>query len=226
MTRSNTWKKYKKFGCQFLLFLLIAISISLGIYCFLYDNSSNKDGPIVLITAISVVTIIIGYYLNAENDREAKRTDIRIQYLSEAYKGIALASNRGSEANEFLTALEEAAAIIQLYGEEDEIKVIRETILILDGKNAQFMSEYRTSGSAAPFSEGVDNVINLLKNRLRELLSLAPYSGRVKQWRGNSRIPFPLPATSNRTCATNASGFRLDHHAFAFGTSAMNSAIA
>ncbi|RZI45594.1 hypothetical protein [Candidatus Finniella inopinata] len=46
--------------------------------------------------------------------------------------------------------------------------------------------------------------------------------GRVKQWRG---IPFPLPATSNRTCAINASGFRSEPHAFAFGTSAMTQAI-
>jgi hypothetical protein len=55
--------------------------------------------------------------------------------------------------------------------------------------------------------------------------------GRVKQWRGNksrwspSIVPFPLPATSNRTCAINASGFRTKHHAFAFGTSAMTRAI-
>lgn len=64
------------------------------------------------------------------------------------------------------------------------------------------------------------------QNYIIEWKNSAPWKGRVKQWRGNSKVPFPLPATSNRTCATNASGFRLDHHAFAFGTSAMTSAIA
>jgi len=168
MTPSSICKKYKKPVFLLILILLILASLSLGIYSF-YEDKKVGD----LITAISVFAVIIGYYLNAEHDREAKRIDIKIQYLSEAYKGIALASNRGWEANEFLTALEKAAAIIQLYGEEEEIRIIREIILILDGKNEQFKSEN------TPYREDVDNVINLLKNRLRELLSLAPYHYNV-----------------------------------------------
>ena len=78
-----------------------------------------------------------------------------------------------------------------------------------------------------------DIVREYVKDSKIKLIPLPAYSpGRVKQWRGNksrwfpSIIPFPLPAASNRTCATNASGFRSKYHAFALGTSVIFSAIA
>ena len=44
--------------------------------------------------------------------------------------------------------------------------------------------------------------------------------GRVEMWRGKLP-PVSTPRSSNRTCATNASGFRTKYHAFALGTSAI-----
>jgi transposase len=67
--------------------------------------------------------------------------------------------------------------------------------------------------------------------------------GRVENWRVGLRILVKYlrafawcshsillsyvssPRSSNRTCATNASGFRIKYHAFALGTSAITSAI-
>jgi len=51
------------------------------------------------------------------------------------------------------------------------------------------------------------------------------YLGRVGNWRAHPYNHVSSPRSSNRTCATNASGFRTKHHAFALGTSAITSAI-
>ncbi len=55
--------------------------------------------------------------------------------------------------------------------------------------------------------------------------------GRVENWRANQIATYLLsacvssPRSSNRTCATNASGFRTKCHTFALGTSAFACAI-
>ena len=49
--------------------------------------------------------------------------------------------------------------------------------------------------------------------------------GRVENWRAHQSGHVSSPRSSNRTCATNASGFRSKYHTFALGTSAMTCAI-
>lgn len=49
--------------------------------------------------------------------------------------------------------------------------------------------------------------------------------GRVENWRAHLYNHVSSPRSSNRTCATNASGFRSKYHAFALDTSAIVCAI-
>ena len=49
--------------------------------------------------------------------------------------------------------------------------------------------------------------------------------GRVGNWRAHLYNHVSSPRSSNRTCATNASGFRSKYHAFALDTSAIVCAI-
>jgi transposase len=49
--------------------------------------------------------------------------------------------------------------------------------------------------------------------------------GRVGNWRAYHSDRVSSPRSSNRTCATNASGFRTKYHAFALGTSAITVAM-
>lgn len=49
--------------------------------------------------------------------------------------------------------------------------------------------------------------------------------GRVGNWRAYLNDRVSSPRSSNRTCATNASGFRTKYHAFALGTSAITAAM-
>ena len=51
------------------------------------------------------------------------------------------------------------------------------------------------------------------------------YLGRVGNWRAHLYNHVSSPRSSNRTCATNASGFRSKYHAFALDTSAIVCAI-
>jgi putative transposase len=51
------------------------------------------------------------------------------------------------------------------------------------------------------------------------------WMGRVENWRAHHYSHVSSPRSSNRTCATNASGFRSKYHAFALDTSAMVCAI-
>ena len=50
--------------------------------------------------------------------------------------------------------------------------------------------------------------------------------GRVENWRAHLHNHVSSPRSSNRTCATNASGFRSKYHAFALDTSAIVCGIA
>ena len=127
----------------------------------LIDPITNLSMLITVIPTIIIASIT--WRLEKEREHEKKRRDIRLEYLINAYKQIALGVYRIPTTSKFCPdvlkeknaemqkGIEEAIAIIQLYGSEEEIELLHKAI-----SNDQDLSD----------------VLNELRNRLRTELKL------------------------------------------------------
>ncbi len=139
--------KYRKEAfviLSFCLFLIIASKFG-----WLKDRELNA----IAITVSGSIAIWT-WNKGRENEQELKRRDIRLGYLINVYRQIAMGVARDPENEknfELQKNLEEAIAMIQLYGTKEEIDKLH---LIL-GQNAPF-----------------DPLLKSLRNRLRKELNL------------------------------------------------------
>ena len=121
---------------------------------------------------ISAVVIIVGWIvahrLNVRRDTLAKRRDLRVQYLLDAYRRLEDAANRPIDAlPEAKRAFESAVSDIQLLGTRAQIDAL-----------LAYLNQHIREGGA-----NIDPVLKLLRDDLREELSLEKDVAAVHQFR-------------------------------------------
>lgn len=85
----------------------------------------NLDFPLLLTLAVAILGWYAVHAFAMYRDRAAKRRDLRIQYLIEAYRRLELASSRPLK-KETAQALESALADIQLFGSTKQVTLASE----------------------------------------------------------------------------------------------------
>lgn len=113
-------------------------------------------------TLVAVASWFIGSWLSVRRDRATKRRDLRVQYLIEAYRRLASATNR-TELDAHLADLDSAMVDIQLFGSAEQIAA------------AQAFGRYLADHRVADLSE----LLSSIRNDLRQELRLVPVSGPV-----------------------------------------------
>jgi len=102
----------------------------------------------------------IGYWTSLRRDRAAKKRDLRIEYLIEAYRHLEGASNRIHPSSENEKALESAIADIQLFGSKEQVALATE-----------FARDFATHRGAS-----LDDLLESLRSDLRKELDLGAVS--------------------------------------------------
>lgn len=127
--------------------------------------------PNMLSILIPAIVIIFGWVvaheLNVRRDTIAKRRDLRLQYLVEAYRKLEDTAGRGNGSPESKRAFESVVADIQLLGTRAQIDAL---LLFL----TQFAQN--TGGN-------IDPVLKLLRDDLRKELHLELDVAVVHQFR-------------------------------------------
>lgn len=126
-----------------------------------------------IITAIiSAAVIIVGWAvvhrLTVRRDTLAKRRDLRVQYLLDAYRRLEDAANRPLDSlPEAKRAFESAVADIQLLGTSEQIDAL-----------LKYLNQFTKEGGG-----NVDPVLKLLRDDLRKELSLEKDVAQIHQFR-------------------------------------------
>jgi hypothetical protein len=111
----------------------------------------------MVIAAIALLLGPLGWYIayrtTVRRDQLAKKRDLRIQYLIDAYRRLESAANR---TNAQTQELESAVADIQLFGSAEQITLVR-----------KFAEEF-----AAERSAGLEDLLESLRADLRKELDL------------------------------------------------------
>jgi hypothetical protein len=72
-------------------------------------------------TAVAIVSWFMGSWLSVRRDRANKRRDLRVQYLIEAYRRLAIATERKDINADYFADLDSAIVDVQLFGGADQI---------------------------------------------------------------------------------------------------------
>jgi hypothetical protein len=123
-----------------------------------------KSHPLVTLlipTAVAVASWFIGSWLSVRRDRANKRRDLRVQYLIEAYRRLATATEREETGAAYFADLDSALVDVQLFGSADQIAAAQ--------KFAKQLADHR----AAQLSE----LLASLRDDLREELKLESVEG-------------------------------------------------
>jgi hypothetical protein len=138
---------------------------------------------------IGIFAVVVGVFswfvsnkLSSKRDFANKQSEIRLNYLIEAYDAIAMSSQR-PPAVEYDKMIEAAIAKIQLFGTTDQIALVH-----------QFVDNYGASGVSGNRPQAsVDDLLFSLRNQLRAELRLAPVGSHIKWIRIRGA---PLPTNS------------------------------
>jgi hypothetical protein len=112
-------------------------------------------------TLVAVASWFVGSWLSVRRDRANKRRDLRVQYLIEAYRRLATATERKETNAEYFAELDSALVDVQLFGSTEQIAAAQ--------KFARQLAEHR----AAQLSE----LLASLRDDLREELKLQRVEG-------------------------------------------------
>jgi len=113
-------------------------------------------------TAVAIVSWFVGSWLSVRRDRANKRRDLRVQYLIEAYRRLAIGSNRTPPSSSHLNDIESALEDVQLFGTAVQVEAAHEL-----------------AGSVAERGEAMaDTLLTLLRDDLRKELRLEAISSR------------------------------------------------
>lgn len=128
----------------------------------------NMDWRFTVPLLVSAFVAILGWFsvnwLAASRDQANKRREIRVQYLIEAYRRLALSAQRPPESKYFRD-MESAVADIQLFGSQSQVQKLR-----------LFLEEFKRQNKGS-FNE----LLRDLRNDLRKELDLTAIEGEV-QW--------------------------------------------
>lgn len=169
---TSKWAGKEKFQMCIIFKKIIKARFSLILFAillvYLSERKVLKENSATILG--SVLIVMWGWHKEKEKDREFK---VR-EYLTNAYTKIAMGVQRIPTPSNFTPVelkekniklqkdLEEAIAIIQLYGTENEIKLVHEIILN---------------------TPNFDSLLNLLRQRLRKELNLRKTNKDIKSYR-------------------------------------------
>lgn len=120
--------------------------------------------PLLITSTLTIIGWYILYKLNQQRDRENKKKDQRINFLIDAWKKLEFASNRDISHEEFIENIEKPIAAIQLFGNENQIKIAQ-----------KFIDEVSEKGNAE-----LNYLLEELRNDLREELHLEKTASNIK----------------------------------------------
>jgi hypothetical protein len=128
MKKITNINPFFKCSLGILIFILFFVFV-----IFLGRNDVIKNHELepicTVLTLISTLFIAFsGWYHERKKDRKSKQDDIRLEYLINAYKHIAMGADRDytNEKNiDLKRKYEEGLCIIELYGNKEEIEEIR-----------------------------------------------------------------------------------------------------
>jgi hypothetical protein len=124
--------------------------------------------PLLITTLVVIIGWYVVHFFTAKRDQENKKREIRVQYLIEAFRLLANASQRKPEPNsQYFRDMESAVADIQLLGTESQIESL----------NA-FLKEFASKGSGS-----LDDLLSDLRNDLRHELKLPEIKEKVRWFR-------------------------------------------
>jgi hypothetical protein len=112
-------------------------------------------------TIVAVVSWFVGSWLSVRRDRANKRRDLRVQYLIEAYRRLARATNRTLTSPEYFADLDSAIGDIHLFGSADQIAAAQ--------KFARQLAEDRVAS--------LHELLSILRDDLRRELKLERVEG-------------------------------------------------
>jgi len=99
---------------------------------------------------ISSIVIVFGWFtvnwLSANREFRNKRREVRIEYLVNAYRRIASTANRGEKTTEEQKyGIESAIEDIQLFGNAEQLQVLKKVITTGDNNFTVLLEELRVS---------------------------------------------------------------------------------
>jgi hypothetical protein len=121
--------------------------------------------PLLITTFVAVTGWYIAHRLSANRERDAKRREMRVQYLFNAWRKLENSSNR--QDNTYANELESAIADIQLLGTNKQIILAQE-----------FSTEFATKKIG-----DLDKLLDDLRTDLRKELRLDMTSTNIKHLR-------------------------------------------
>ncbi len=124
--------------------------------------------PFLITTVVAIIGWYVAHGLNMRRDREAKRRELQLQFLIDAYRRIESVTNRPLESGR---VLESAIADIQLFGTVNQVRLAQE-----------FAKTYAENRKAP-----IQPLLNALRDDLRRELDLEVTSGKL----GALRIEWP-----------------------------------
>ncbi|HUW12914.1 MAG TPA: hypothetical protein VM537_24520 [Anaerolineae bacterium] len=128
--------------------------------------------PVIVGMVIAVAGWVVGYYSGSARDREAKRREIRVQYLIEAYRRLEYATDRPMLKPEDLLDyghdVEKALGDIQLFGTEEQAELAKGVV-----------ASMKATGE---YAETV-TLLKALRADLRQELNLDPLDGPPERLR-------------------------------------------
>jgi hypothetical protein len=114
-------------------------------------------------TIVAIVSWFAGSWLSVRRDRANKRRDLRVQYLIDAYRRLATATNRTETDAAYFAELDSALVDVQLFGSNDQIASAQEF--------ARQLAERRAAQ--------LDKLLSSLRHDLRKELKLKYVEGPI-----------------------------------------------
>ena len=127
---------------------------------------------IIVTVVLAMFGWVTAHWFTSKRERAAKRREIRVEYLIDAYRFLATEVSHRSLNEERQRKLESIIADIQLFGsakQVDDAKTLADEIV----EKQNF---------------GLDALINDLRDDLREQLGLEPIQGNVKWLRSQDEL--------------------------------------
>lgn len=141
--------------------------------------------PILIPAGVVILGWIVAHELNVRRDTLAKRRDLRVQYLIEAYRKLEDNAGRINALPEVKRTFESAVADIQLLGTRTQIDA-----LLL------FLQQFKDNTN-----ETIDPVLKLLRDDLRKELNLEVDVQSIHQFRFTEQKAAEEQGTSHRVDA-------------------------
>ena len=124
----------------------------------------NPDYLKIIVTiALAVCGWVIAHWFTTKRDQLAKKREITVKYLIDAYRFLAAEASQRRLTKEQERRLEEIVADIQLFGSPEQIALVKS---LTDNMVRKGTWEY-------------DDLINNLRNDLRKQLGLAHIQGNI-----------------------------------------------